>query len=101
MPNQALSAEKILQIKKVALIPFGSFNVEERTIDMTEAVMDELKKHAIDVVEQEVLEGFLARKRIRRTEFLDRPAIRAMAGMMSLRASRSPSKRLPRRCTRI
>lgn len=84
--GQGLAAYKHLQIKTVALIPFGTFTVGNVTIDVTNLVIRELEGHHLEVVGQEALEAFLAQRRIRRMEFLDRPAIRAMGSTLNVDA---------------
>lgn len=73
-----LGAGRVLNIKSVALMPFGTFKVEEQTINMTVLAAQELKSRGLEVVGQDALETFLVDRRIRRAEFLDRPTIRAL-----------------------
>lgn len=84
--SNCFAAKKSLQIKTVALMPFGTFTVEDLSIDMTPLVMQELKGHHLDVVAQSVLEDFLAKRRVRKVEFLDRPTIRAMGTSLNVDA---------------
>ncbi len=84
--GQADASDKLLNVKTVALMPFGTFSVEGLSIDVTRVVSDSLEKHHLKVVPQEVLEGFLVERRIRRSDFLDRPAVRAMGTALKIDA---------------
>ncbi len=84
--SEVMAAKTSLQIRTVALMPFGDFTVDGLSIDMTRLVVEELKRHQLDVIAQEVLEDFLAKRRVRRAEFLDRPTIRAMGASLNVDA---------------
>jgi hypothetical protein len=60
------------------MMPFGVFEVETFSFDMTRVVAERLQAFGLHVVPQKDLEDFLAKRRIRRTDFLDRPAVRAI-----------------------
>lgn len=84
--GQVFGAGKGVKIKTVALMPFGTFTVEDLSIDVTSVVTEDLRKYNFNVISQDVLEDFLVKKRIRRTDFLDRPAIRAMGTVLKVDA---------------
>lgn len=84
--GQGFGAGKGVKIKTVALMPFGTFAVEDLSIDVTSVVTEDLRKHDFNVISQDVLEDFLVKRRIRRTDFLDRPAIRAMGTVLQVDA---------------
>ena len=67
-----------VNIKTVAVIPFESFTVEDLSIDVTHVVTDVLARHRFNIISDHILDDFLVKRRIRRTDFLDKPAIRAM-----------------------
>ena len=77
---------KEVKIKTVAVMPFGTFDVGDISIDMTLLITDGIKKREFYVVSQEMLEGFLIKKRIRRLDFLDRATIRAMGTVLGVDA---------------
>jgi hypothetical protein len=70
--------EEATGIKTVAVMPFTTFAESDRSIDLTGLVTDFFVKHNFRVISQDVLEGFLVKKRIRRSDFLDRSTIREM-----------------------
>jgi len=78
VPGRVPGAEKTVKIATVAVIPFGAMNVEGLTVDVTALVAESLTKLGFDVISQEALEDFLATRRIRRADSLDRAAIREM-----------------------
>ncbi len=84
--GQVFGAEKGVKIKTVVLMPFGTFTVEDLSIDVTSVVTEDLRKQDFNVISQDVLEDFLVKRRIRRTDFLDRPAIRAMGTVLKVDA---------------
>ncbi|MBN1840863.1 MAG: hypothetical protein JW883_01085 [Deltaproteobacteria bacterium] len=84
--GQVFGAGKGVKIKTVAVMPFGTFTVEDLSIDVTSVVTEDLRKHNFNVISQDVLEDFLVKRRIRRTDFLDRPAIRAMGTVLKVDA---------------
>ncbi|MBE9580662.1 MAG: hypothetical protein IMF18_03480, partial [Proteobacteria bacterium] len=84
--GQVFGAEKGVKIKTVALMPFGAFAVEDLSIDVTSVVTEDLRKQDFNVISQDVLEDFLVKRRIRRIDFLDRAAIRAMGTVLKVDA---------------
>lgn len=65
-------------IKTVAVMPFTTFAKSDRSIDLTCLLTDFFVKHNFRVISQDLLEDFLTKKRIRRSDFLDRSTIREM-----------------------
>lgn len=80
--GRVLGANDVVKIKRVAVMPFGTFIVGDISIDMTCLISDYLIKNEFEVISQDILENFLAKRRIRRTEFLDRPTIREMGAVL-------------------
>jgi len=78
MPGRVPGAERTVKISTVAVMPFGTMSVEGLTVDVTGLVTEALTKLGFDVISQELLEDFLATRRIRRADSLDRAAIREM-----------------------
>ena len=78
LSGRIFGADDVVKINKIALMPFNTFTVEDMSIDMTRFISDCLIKNEFEVISQDILENFLAKRRIRRTEFLDKPAIREM-----------------------
>ncbi len=75
-----------VKIRTVAIMPFGNFTVGDLSIDVTKVVADVLAGHKFNVISDDILEDFLVRRRIRRSDFLDRPAIRAMGTTLNVDA---------------
>ena len=65
-------------IKKIAVMPFGSHTVGALSFDFTRLITNRLINDKFSVISQDILEGFLVKKRVRRTDFLDRATIREM-----------------------
>ena len=80
--GRILAADDVVKIKRIALMPFDTFTVENMSFDMTRFISDCLVKNEFEVISQDILENFLAKRRIRRTEFLDKPAIREMGASL-------------------
>ena len=78
MPGRVPGAERTVKITTVAVMPFGTMNVEGLTVDVTGLMTEALVKLGFDVISQELLEDFLATRRIRRADSLDRATIREM-----------------------
>jgi len=78
LSDRILAADNVVKIKRIALMPFDTFTVEDVSIDMTRFISDCLIKNEFEVISQDILENFLAKRRIRRTEFLDKSTIREM-----------------------
>ena len=78
MLNCIVEAENIVKIKKVTVMPFGIFTAGDVSVDVTRLISDCLVKNEFNVISQNVLENFLAKRRIRGTEFLDGSDIREM-----------------------
>ncbi|MCD4788047.1 MAG: Ig-like domain repeat protein [Desulfobacterales bacterium] len=78
LSDRILAADDVVKIKRIALMPFDTFTVENMSFDMTRFISDCLVKNEFEVISQDILENFLAKRRIRRTEFLDKPTIREM-----------------------
>lgn len=78
LSGRILSADDVVKTKRIALMPFDTFTVEDMSIDMTRFISDCLIKNEFEVISQDILENFLAKRRIRRPEFLDKPTIREM-----------------------
>jgi TolB-like protein len=78
LSSHVFGKEEATGIKTVAVMPFTAFAKSDRSIDLTRLVTDFFVKHNFRVISQDVLEGFLAKKRIRRSDFLDRSTIREM-----------------------
>ena len=78
LSGRILAADDVVKIKRIALMPFDTFTVENMSFDMTRFISDCLIKNEFEVISQDILENFLAKRRIRRTEFLDKPTIREM-----------------------
>ncbi|MBW2569543.1 MAG: gliding motility-associated C-terminal domain-containing protein [Deltaproteobacteria bacterium] len=81
-PARILGAEDVVQIKRAAVIPFGTVTAGDISIDITCLISDFLIKNEFKVVSQDILEKFLVKRRIRGTEFLDRPVIREMGAVL-------------------
>jgi len=77
--------EKSVKIKNVAVMPFGSFTVGAHPFDFTRLITDRLINNKFSIIPQDILEEFLVKKRVRRTDLLDRATIREMG--MSLNAN--------------
>lgn len=82
LPGRIFGAEDVVKIKRVAVTPFGTFTVGDISIDVTCLISDCLIKNEFKVISQDILENFLVKRRIRRTEFLNRPAIREMGAVL-------------------
>ncbi|MBW2737299.1 MAG: Ig-like domain repeat protein [Deltaproteobacteria bacterium] len=82
LSGRIFGADNVVKIKTIALMPFDTFTVEDISIDMTRFISDCLIKNEFEVISQDILENFLAKRRIRRTEFLDKPAIREMGASL-------------------
>ncbi len=82
LSGRIFGADNVVKIKRIALMPFDTFTVEDISIDMTRFISDCLIKNEFEVISQDILENFLAKRRIRRTEFLDKPAIREMGASL-------------------
>ncbi len=67
-----------VKINKIAVMPFGSFTVGLLTFDFTRLITNRLINDKFSVISQDMLEGFLVKKRVRRTDLLDRATIREM-----------------------
>lgn len=78
LSGHIFGADDVVKIKRIALMPFDTFTIEDMSIDMTLFISDCLIKNEFEVISQDILENFLAKRRIRRTEFLDKPTIREM-----------------------
>jgi len=78
LSGRILGADDVVKIKKIALMPFDIFTIEDMSIDMTHFISDYLTRNEFEVISQDNLEDFLAKRRIRRIEFLDKPTIREM-----------------------
>ncbi|MBW2601103.1 MAG: hypothetical protein JRD47_04130 [Deltaproteobacteria bacterium] len=74
------------KIKTLAVMPFGSFGVEDLSVDITQVITDNLVKQGFDVISQDILAEFLVERRVRGAEFLDRPVIRAMGTTLNIDA---------------
>ena len=84
LADRALAAAKAAETKTVAVMPFGTLPVGDVSVDMTRIMTDAMKKHEFNVISQDALEGFLIQRRIRRPDFLDRAAIRAMGSVLKV-----------------
>lgn len=82
LSGRILGAEDVIKIKRVAVTPFGTFTVGDISIDVTYLILDRLTKNEFKVISQNILENFLVKRRIRGTEFLDRPTIREMGAVL-------------------
>jgi len=78
LSGRIFGADDVVKIKKIALMPLGTFTVEDMSIDMTRFISDCLIKNEFEIISQDILENFLVKRRIRGTEFLDKPTIREM-----------------------
>ena len=78
LSGRIFGADEVVKIKRIALMPFDSFTVEDMSFDMTRFISDYLMKNEFEVISQDILENFLDKRKIRRTEFLDKPTIREM-----------------------
>lgn len=78
LSGRVFGSDDVIKIKRAAVTPFGTFTVGDISVDMTFLISDSLIKNGFKVISQDVLENFLVKRRIRGTEFLDRPAIREM-----------------------
>jgi len=76
--GEIFGAKTGIKIKKIAVMPFGSLMVDDLSFDFTHLITNRLINDKFIVIPQDVLEGFLVEKRVRRTDFLDRPTIREM-----------------------
>ena len=76
--GRIFAADDVVKIKRIALMPFETFTVEDMTFDMTRIISDYLIKNKFDVISQDILENFLNKRKIRRTEFLNKSTIREM-----------------------
>jgi TolB-like protein len=66
----------------MAVMPFGTFAAGDLSIDVTRLVTDWLTQHHFNVIPQDTLEAFLVERRIRRSDFIDRSAVRAMGAVL-------------------
>jgi len=82
LSGRIFGAEDVIKIKKVAVTPFGTFTVGDISIDVTSLISDCLIKNEFKVISQNILENFLVKRRIRGTEFLDRPTIREIGAVL-------------------
>ncbi|RLC24915.1 MAG: hypothetical protein DRH21_04750 [Deltaproteobacteria bacterium] len=82
LSGRIFGADNVVKIKRIALMPFGTFTAEDISIDMTRFISDCLIKNEFEVISQDILENFLAKRRIRGTEFLNKPAIREMGAAL-------------------
>ena len=80
--SEIVGAETEIKIKKLAVMPFGSSTVDGLSFDFTRLITNRLVNDEFLVVPQDMLEGFLVKKRVRRTDFLDRATIREMAAAL-------------------
>ena len=78
LSGNSFGAEVSSKIKKIAVMPLESITVEFLTFDFTRLITDRLVNDNFSVISQDILEGFLVVKRVRRTDFLDRATIREM-----------------------
>ncbi len=86
LPGHSFGVEKRGKIKTVAVMPFGAFTVGELTVDVTRLVSDALSTNGFKITAQDSLEDFLAQRRVRRPDFLDRPTIREMGTVLQVDA---------------
>ena len=77
-----LYAKTEIKIKKIAVMPFGSVTVDGLSFDLTRLITNRLVNDQLIVVPQDMLEGFLVEKRVRRTDCLDRATIREMGAAL-------------------
>ena len=77
-----LYAKTEIRLKKIAVMPFGSPTVDSLSFDVTRLIANRLINDQLIVVPQDMLEGFLVEKRVRRTDCLDRATIREMGGAL-------------------
>lgn len=82
LSSRIFGAEEMIMIKTVAVMPFTTSAESDRSIDLTRLVEDCLVKNKFKVISQNVLESFLAKKRIRRTDLLDRSSIRELGAVL-------------------
>ena len=82
LSGEILGAKTGIKIRKIAVMPFGSASVDGLSFDFTGLVRDRLENQKFIVIPQDVLEGFLVEKRVRRTDFLDRATIREMGAAL-------------------
>ena len=82
LSGRILWAEDVVTIKRTAVIPFGIFTAGDISINVTSLISDSLIKNEFKVISQDILENFLAKRRIRGTEFLDRSVIREMGAVL-------------------
>ncbi len=78
VPDCIVEAENIVKIKRVAVMPFGTFTVGDISVDVTRLISDCLAKNEFKIISHDVLENFLVKRRIRGTEFLNGSDIREM-----------------------
>ena len=76
--GKILGVETGVKIKKIAVMPFGSFTVGALSFDFTRLITNRLINDKFSVISQDMLEGFLVKKRVRRTDLLNRATIREM-----------------------
>jgi TolB-like protein len=76
--SSAFAAGQGMKIRTMVVMPFSTPDAGDFSIDVTHLVTDRLSRYNFDVIPQDALEGFLVERRIRRADFLDRSAIRAM-----------------------
>jgi len=82
LSGHIFGADDVVKIKRISLMSFNTFAVEDMSIDMTHFISDCLIKNEFEIISQDILENFLAKRRIRGTEFLDKPTIREMGAAL-------------------
>lgn len=80
--SRIFGAEETIMIKTVAVMPFTTSAESDRSIELTRLVENCLVKNKFKVISQNVLESFLAKKRIRRPNLLDRSTIRELGAVI-------------------
>ncbi|MBW1740405.1 MAG: hypothetical protein JRJ42_04620 [Deltaproteobacteria bacterium] len=77
--------EKPIKIKTIAVMPFENFTIGDDSFDFTRLITDRLIDK-FSVIPQDILEGFLVKKRVRRTGLLNRVTIREMGMALNIDA---------------
>jgi TolB-like protein len=86
LSGELSGAQGVAQTRTVAIMPFGTFAVGDLSIDITRLLAHFLEKNRFNVIPDDILEGFLIKRRIRGADFLDRPAVREMGTALKVDA---------------
>ncbi|MBI5237921.1 MAG: hypothetical protein HY887_05810 [Deltaproteobacteria bacterium] len=87
MPRQEVSGGESYPIKKIAIFPFENMSAATKAANLIlEMMKAELASRGISIADENVIDGFLAQKRIRFTGAVSRPVAREMGKMLGVDA---------------